>query len=399
MNTRLLFLFLLVTTLISSCDELLLSNTGESKSTVLVDIDNMSSSPLLYSNYIDSISYLTLHQSSDYRIGYVQNVRCFGGYYFILDVFDSKRLFVFDGNGQFINSIGEIGNGIGAFHELVDFSVDKKLEQLYLLDRTGKINVYSLTGNFVRSFNIQNKYDDYFNNIEITGASIFLDISYPQLYDTPRQSMLREVSFNGEILNDWLDLKEINKSSGKVPYSNFMQSLFDTPDGVFYGKEFMNVIYQIEENALRPVYVLESQDKFISKDIASMDPSVGAYLQAVEIEKIFNISRITIGNNFKYFFFNKGHTPYSLIEKDNEVTLHQEWIDDVSFPDLSFNAQPPPFFTTKPDNKTLVGLMPNKSDWYRGIEVLNLNKDAIITSFNQVLSDADGPVLILYHMK
>ncbi len=368
-----------------------------------IRVDQLSASPFQYSSYFAQLDYIPLQATNESLIGYVHNIHTYKDRYFILDISSAKRLFIFDQNGKFIKAIGERGKGRGEFYEIIDFSIEPKAEELYILDQVGKVNIFSLDGKFLRDITIKGPTPHMYNNIEIVGNSIFLDIRYPQPHPSDKYYLLREVTLEGKFKKDWLDMDVVNKGGGKSEFSNIMKSLYATPDGVFYTKEFMDVIYQLEENNVRPVKAIESQFNISKQDIADMNPGENYFVQAGKLDRIFSLSKVITGDDFSYFSYKRGAAPFSLVDRNGTTSLHQFWIDDVSYPGKSFHVQPPQFFATPSDGKTLIGIANGKKNWEGGLEIANQHlgglDPAITASFAQQFKDADNPVLILYRLK
>ena len=57
---------------------------------------------------------------------------------------------MFDGKGKFVRRIGRQGQGPGEYSLVLSLDVDRENELIYLLDN-GKVNVYSLTGDYLKS--------------------------------------------------------------------------------------------------------------------------------------------------------------------------------------------------------------------------------------------------------
>jgi hypothetical protein len=127
------------------------------------------------------------------------------------------------------------------------------------------------------------------------------------------------------------------------------------------------------------------------------------YTQAVSFDKVFGLANFTSGANFTYFSYKKGAASFGVVIRNDSTTLHQHWIDDVSLAGKSFQTQPPHFFTTSQDGKTLIGLTNGKNKWLSDIEITNRYIDGIdptiIDSFEEKFENVDNPILILYKLK
>ncbi|PHI20826.1 hypothetical protein CEQ90_05540 [Lewinellaceae bacterium SD302] len=134
-----------------------------------------------------------------------------------------------------------------------------------------------------------------------------------------------------------------------------------------------------------------------------MSPGDSFHTQARNFTKTFNPANIVSGNGFFYFTYKKGASPSSVVEKESDVSIHNSWVDDVSFPGQSFQVQPPQFQAVSQAGKVIVGISNGKRTWLRGIEVLNPGNvetiQSVTAGFDQKIKAADKPFIILYKLK
>jgi hypothetical protein len=194
--------FVITVVMTNSCTEA----EKESLADDVINIDSLAVSPFQYSSYFKQIDYVPLEASKESLIGYVQNIHVYNDNFFVLDMVTAKRLFIFDLNGKFINVIGQSGKGKGRFTKIIDFSIERKSEEIYILDQIGKIIVFNFEGKFLREIYITGPTPDFYNSLEIVGQSVFLDIKYPTTYLADKNYLLREVTLEGKFKKDWLDM-------------------------------------------------------------------------------------------------------------------------------------------------------------------------------------------------
>lgn len=100
----------------------------------------------LLSSVTDSISYLELKEN-DVFFSEINKIKITDKYIYILDKFGAKALLQFDREGNFIRTIGSLGNGPGEYNLLWDFDVDA--EYVYMCDARKKtLLVYNVDGSF-----------------------------------------------------------------------------------------------------------------------------------------------------------------------------------------------------------------------------------------------------------
>lgn len=135
-----LFLFLL------SCTE------KEEKKYLTAEVQTITlgkSQRIPLSTIFDSLSYIQLDdKKEDALLKEISKIEIQNNYIYLLDK-GSDKLCVFTSDGEFVNRIGNIGQGPGEFVSIADFTIDHATDQIILLDKQSrKINCYDLNGNF-----------------------------------------------------------------------------------------------------------------------------------------------------------------------------------------------------------------------------------------------------------
>ncbi|MDR2146367.1 MAG: 6-bladed beta-propeller [Tannerella sp.] len=103
----------------------------------------------LLSNFVDSISFLPLKEEDDFLFATINKLIIKENYIYLLDVWVTNSLLVFDNSGNFVRKIGNRGGGPEDYVRLWDFDVDSTGVQIY--DRaTKQILKYDVHGNFLQ---------------------------------------------------------------------------------------------------------------------------------------------------------------------------------------------------------------------------------------------------------
>jgi len=84
---------------------------------------------------------------------------------------------VFNMEGKLQRKIGSIGRGPGEYATCSSFAVDENNETVYILDIGNIVKVYSKTGRFLRSFQL-NEYGDMIKRIEFFDARLFVSYGW-----------------------------------------------------------------------------------------------------------------------------------------------------------------------------------------------------------------------------
>ncbi|SFT55654.1 hypothetical protein SAMN04489724_1317 [Algoriphagus locisalis] len=95
---------------------------------------------------------IQLETNAESLLGKISKVQQIEGQWYIHSM---SKLFVFNANGEFIHTIGEIGNGPGEISEVTNFWFDSGQQQIIVLDNNGrKIVSFNLNGEFQKEIRI-----------------------------------------------------------------------------------------------------------------------------------------------------------------------------------------------------------------------------------------------------
>jgi len=114
---------------LSSCQE-------KDYSTAYIDLNVSFDLPL-----IDIEKIVCLETNDEALIGDIHKIRYYKGNYYVMDLFVSKNLFLFDSLGGFITKL-QRGRGPGEIQHFNEFFIDEENELIYVYDYPNKINVY-----------------------------------------------------------------------------------------------------------------------------------------------------------------------------------------------------------------------------------------------------------------
>lgn len=225
-------LILLLISCIVACNH---TTKQKDKKEIFIDPTEQVSATDLFSSY----RYVALETTADNLISKIDKVQIDSTNNRIY-VMDQERaaVFIFDSHGKFIHKIQHIGRAPEEYSSLEDFMMYKS--DIYCLARSGKINCYSETGDFLRGY----KLDNWYNNFVILNDSL--------MYLYSENSNNKNFNF---ILYDYKNdtyLKEFD------PFSKNQNFLFQkTPfnwagDSLLITKPFDLTVYLLDENAMVP---------------------------------------------------------------------------------------------------------------------------------------------------
>jgi hypothetical protein len=127
---------------------------------IKIDPEKDKEKKLLLSEIASDVSYIKLETKPECLISEISQVLIDDDLVFILhrgQAPTESGIMVFNKNGGFVNQFGRFGRGPGEFASLIDFSLDKENNLLYMLDSMGKLLVFDYKGNFIRSIKLDFK--------------------------------------------------------------------------------------------------------------------------------------------------------------------------------------------------------------------------------------------------
>jgi hypothetical protein len=190
----------------------------------------------LLSTVIDSVSFLPLIEQDNFLFANINKLIMQGEYIYLMDLWVSNSLLVFDKTGAFVRKIGKRGGGPGEYGRLWDFDVDS--EYIYLYDYMQKMLKYDLQGNFIETkrppFNISG-----FKILKNRKYLFALDENNNDKYKYNYQVVRTDSAFNVEASFFPFPF-EHDESKAYLHRNNVLQAI----DGViFYSKLHSDTIY------------------------------------------------------------------------------------------------------------------------------------------------------------
>jgi hypothetical protein len=136
----------------------------------VIDATEISRDVFHTSEFIDSSYFIPLETSERCLIKLINKVVFTYEYIFILDRQGNNKVLVFNKTGQFMHTIGEVGNGPGEYLLLYDFCIDTTAQEVYLLCDRNIVNCYTYGGNFLKKSSLigfdgawkLERFEDYF---------------------------------------------------------------------------------------------------------------------------------------------------------------------------------------------------------------------------------------------
>lgn len=124
---------------------------------IILNLEKDVKDTLLYSLFVDSISYIQLETVDDCLIGKVRDVIIADSFIFVLDR-NPSAIYIFNRSGKYLRKIDRKGEGPGEYPLIYQFTYNKKRQSISVYSTlVYKIIEYDLYGNLINEFKL-----DYF---------------------------------------------------------------------------------------------------------------------------------------------------------------------------------------------------------------------------------------------
>lgn len=289
---------------------------------------------------------------------------------FILDRYLGKIL-IFNRDGDFINTIHNIGNGPKEYLSIVDFCINKEEKQIVLLcDRPYKIMRYNYKGNFMDEANI----DMLYLNIAHHKSHFYLKKS-----DSYNDCELTIMNNDFSIEQELIDTRQGERYSGNRGTN------LNSSDGVTFTRSADNIIYKLKDGVISDQYIID----FGKDAISAEHSSSSARNNRTDIHSITNVV-----DNDKIMLFTTNKSLFGYSKDTNQLYSYTSLLNSKLGMSLNY------FITAGNKDQIAQVLYPIYFDGVKNAAKQYPEfKDPEALSFAETLDDEDNPVLLLYTFK
>jgi len=374
-------------------------NTLLNKDIYIIDLDTMTRTVASYSDIFSSIKYIPLETTSECLIGQIEHIELFNDTIYVLDSREAKSILLFNLSGKFVQKIGKVGKGPGEWSQPTSFTIDKTKRLLYVLDANlQRIAVLTLQGKVIDQFDLKSN-GVRSHCIESDQGRIFLDARHYESEEGEIDYMLREISNSGEEIRNWLSFKKDNKGWTQAYYYSGSGSLYSVPAGIKYVDLFMDTIYSITKEGLKPFIAIKSSTmikKETLTDIQKLSGNGGSFVGELSKQDAFwGIHSYIENDDLIHFIFNGGKN-YNLIlidKRTNQIKYLKAFKDDLTFKELASGTTMPNFYSGE-KNKIIGGF--NKiSTFQQSLRINSTNLPDEEKNKLLKISELSNPILIL----
>jgi hypothetical protein len=282
---------------------------------------------LSISEIADDITYLPL--ANDSLLAYIMKVVYSDGEYFVKD---NKSTFLrFDENGDFVNKIGNRGNGPGEYRFVSDFVIHPDTRDIFITGgKQDQIMVYSPEGSFIRSFDLTKQS---VSSIGINGDNIFAFYFYSPEHDTVNMQLL---DFNGAVLNDFQNKYEFERGRAMIMFTGECL-MYEFENRLHFKEIFSDTVFYMDGQKLLPEIILNSGNIRFTPEVRSKIISeLSADPRATSESMVKTLTQNNLFETGNYLFYIYGYdkkvrtliynkSTGSQVEIDEQAGIINDW--------------------------------------------------------------------------
>ena len=197
-------------------------------------------SSLYLSSFVDKIDIIPLEFTDDCILSKIEKVVIYKDNIFVIEHFNSNggKIYRFDMKGNFLNSIGNRGQGPQELLELMDFAINEDNNTIYLLDNAKQmIFCFDFNGKFIERIFI-NQYAD---ALAYSDGLFYVFADNPSTGKNLFNLIIRNTK--GEIVNMYFPSKKYLSSTNAKIFTK-------TKDGLLFTHPMDDIFYSLKGDSL-----------------------------------------------------------------------------------------------------------------------------------------------------
>ncbi len=402
MKAKITFLFITLVTfqmLLTMCSTNKTENSETKNDFIEINIDELDlKDSVRFSTFFSGVKIIPLETNKNCLIGRITEIEIINDTLYVLDQMNSKSLFVFDLEGNFVRKIGNEGRGPGEYVRPRSFTIDTKHNQIHIMDSGRKILTYTLDGKFISE--ITPELLTPFLSIKNLNGVNYVE---HMIINEESDFLISAIDNSGTILNQWLPANiylngfELNMSS--------TNQLVKTNNDIKYMRLFMDTIFSIQpDNQIKPFIHISTQNKITKAemnqlnqlDIVNNQEEMNKY----HLNKRFRgITGYMESPNLIMFNFNNNISTHTMFYSPNTkkyICTNHRIIDDLAQINTfrNFYSSYKNYFVSAIDQT--FGRMDTLINNLKNGKIKSTNKNQI--DFEK-LNENSNPIVILYECK
>ncbi|WP_158228538.1 6-bladed beta-propeller [Parabacteroides provencensis] len=250
----------------------------------MANIDNITISNndphICLDSIIKDISFIPLQTIDDNLIGFISNLVFAENRIIVGDNISSKGIYLFDCKGNFLNKVGNIGNGPGEYNNFTYITLTPDKKSIIVIDgNNGKALYYDLNGKYIKDRNLPFRSEI----VEQFGGDKWIFTNTAGVYDGSKSldNTLVITDSKGEILSSNFP-STYRKDFNLVTHPNH---LMINNKVVYYNPNLSDTIYQLDKHIV-PRYAISV--KGTNRPSLEGNNAMRNYIDYIQNSKCFN---------------------------------------------------------------------------------------------------------------
>ncbi|MDC1105987.1 6-bladed beta-propeller [Prolixibacteraceae bacterium] len=190
-------------------------------------------------SFVDHVKLIPLEQTEQSVFSEITKLIHKSGRYYIGDLHQSKKIFVFDDQGLFVGKVGRLGKGPEEYNRINDFYVTDDGDVVILTGPSHRLLQYDVQNNFLAEVKLPFKADAV---LPLSDDKYIFACSIHQ-----QNERVVVTNLKGEVLNRYLPYDKSNYHANMtVRGSQYL--LRETSDGVTFNQPYDSKIYQFKKS-------------------------------------------------------------------------------------------------------------------------------------------------------
>lgn len=206
---------------------------------------------------IDSVTLIKLEASDSSLFGYINKIRVYKGFIYILDRRFAKALFIFDKSGKHVKTIQNPGRGPREFISIVNFEINPLEDEIMVMDNYGrKFGFFDLEGNYLREAPSK---IEVLEAVSLPGGVIVHAKHESSFWKNGKPEGSDKIFYTnekGEILKSLFPYED----NAKITFMLEETIVAHSDSSYTYAPRFRDTIYNLTDKGLIPRYALHFND-------------------------------------------------------------------------------------------------------------------------------------------
>lgn len=323
LSDKIIIWLLIMPLLIMSCQQ------QAPKVTEVIDIINKEA-PVKIDIYdiVDSISYIQLETSAQCLLNDIRCAKRDGNFYFVKD---RNGLFVFDGQGHFLNEIGQKGAGPNEYLYMDNFYLDHEHKLVCIISNVQKkILRYAYCGDYHSTLKIKEEDANIQSMMPCAYGKLLGYFPLPNdAFNSKSEYSLFELKDDLLVSERLLDAKKVKTGKAYYPFLYYPMALFD--NRCFFISVFSNELYSYDGSENLAIYDIDIPDNIPDESFLEKHRDLD-FLQLTELmsEKGIGLGITALEATSDYLFASVSNKSTMIWDKKQGILVARIYNPDLN---------------------------------------------------------------------